>query len=1266
MSKVKFNGKLLNGKSVGKEALLTLFVLLSISSGHAYAAFNYGRVSSDGGRVTIQGNGTIIFSSVDGYRGAIYADNGAVVAIGSTDTTSTYENITAEGEVLADNSSKVSLYADTITLDKSDSDAAVTASDGSTITIGSSKTTSITTTGEVLATDDGGSASTITLTADDITMNYSPNPYYETTYGGDEDHTLYADGGSSITVTATDAVNIEGPIGAVDSGSSIAIYGSTISITHNTVGTGDYDLETRGIHVEDGASIQIGSDDTDTLTIDVENSSGNSTIVVDGNASTLSLYGNTISVTTTDGILNGDVNDVSDDISTNYAGGTLNIGSESTDSLTINGVLRTVGEGANTTFLGSAITTDDVGTYNSGTVTIGSESTDTVTLGETITLNNSTLTILGDSITFEADTTTDQNGNEVTEDTSIYASEGSTVTVGNDDTSTVTIEGQVDVVRSDLTIKGNDITIGTTGTLDLELSQTGEGTVTIGDDETESVTIGSLVSVQNSGGYDTVMNITGDTVTLGSMVSVYGTGSSLTVDGTNISLTLPESYAADEIPYAVTVAYGGSLTLGSSQTESLTVAGQVVAATWSSSELDTEVGLDGKTITLENGALSTGNGAVVTIGGAGVTETLTGDLTATDEGILTATLSGAYTGDAVASDAGSLTLTAGSATGDLTSTGTDSTLTATLSGALTGNATASDAGTLTLTAGSTTGDLTSTGTDSTLTATLSGALTGNGTASESGTLNLAAGSVTGNLTSTGSGSTLTADVSGTLTGDAAATDSGTLTLSADSIIGDLTTSDGGVLTATVSSTFTGATTDDTDTMTLNLESGSTWNLTDSSTVNTLNADGANVNLMDGTMGQTITTDTFAGDGTTVYLDADGSTNTGNDHVYVTGTHTGTTYLHLSSTSNTWSGALGTVLASVGDEQGSFVSDGETEAALYYYDLELMSTTDNVTDGYNTDWYLGGYTKNATNSEGHHTTVVRNLGGIAGSNYLLWRSDMDTLFRRLGEADGTLTSNTDNGIWVRAKGKKFSRVSDFLVNSKYNEYEVGYDWLHEKTNKKEHVMGVGFAYLDGDSTYVTGKGDLTGYTLGLYDTQVWKDGQYLDITLKGSRYENEFDYTALGRGIEGESTSTGFSLGAEYGYKRKSSNGWFVEPQAQFVLGHFSNDSFTDSNGVHVDGETIRTALGRIGARVGYESPKFSVYAKANWYHDFGGNHVTTMSVDTDSLRVHEDYGDTWFSYGLGAAYKINDKTQAYFDLERGDGSSYDENWSWDVGLRFSF
>lgn len=1149
-----------------KKVLLSAAVLFALASGEAFASSYHGGTSdvtssnetldelyaTNKAKVTVTGSGTITFTpsgTTDG-EGAIDASGGSVVTIGASSLP--YDRLTANGEILAEDTSKVNLYAKEITINKGDDYAAVTATNGATITIGTANTTSLTTTGEVLSTDgDNGAASSVTLNAGDVTLNYSPNPSADSGSGGDEDHTLYADGRSSLAVNASGTVTIKGPIGAVDSGSSITVDGSTISLTHNIVGedgvTYNYDLETRGIHVEEGASVRIGSDSTTSLAIDVENSSDDSSIVVSGGASKLELYGKTISVTAEDGIYNGKL--TKETFDTEYEGGSLVIGSDSTDSLIVNGPIQTVGSDASTKLLGSSIAVQSrIYTYRGGALTIGSKSTESVYVDTLFDSVNTKTTILGNDITI--------GNSSYYLDGMLYSSpsidiyDGSIVTIGDDTTATVTIGGDVgadiDVTDADLTLKGNEIVIGLNDDQHFAIYHDYGGTVTIGDENTESVVINTALLMQTTPNHQksNLTTVTGDTVTFSGIVSTYGIESSLVVDGTTILLTR-DTPILEVSPYPISALYGSAIALGSIRTESLTLAGTVASVSLGDGT-DTEVSLDGSAITLQNGAVATGNGAALTIGSAGVTKTLTGDLTATDKGVVTATLSGTYTGDASATDSGNLTLTTGSLTGDLT------------------------------------------------------------------------------------------------------------------------TSDSGTLAATVSHTFTGKTTDDADTMTLALSSGATWNLTDSSTVNTLNAEGGAISLMDGTLGETLTAGSFAGDGATLYLDADGSTNTGNDHLYVTGSHTGTTALHLSSTSNTWSGALGTVLASVGEEQGSFASEGETEAALYYYNLELASTSDNVTDGYSTDWYLKGFTKAPTNDEGHHTTVVRNLGGITGGNYLLWRSDMDTLFRRMGEADGSLTDNTDNGIWARGKGKKFSRESDFLVDSKYNEYEVGYDWLHKKTDTKEHVIGVGFAYLDGDATYVSGKGDLKGYTLGLYDTQVWKNGQYLDLSLKGSRYENEFGYTGLGRFIDGQSNSTGFSFGAEYGYKKKDEKGWFVEPQAQVVLGHFRNDAFTDSNGVHVEGESMNTALGRIGARAGYESPRVTVYAKANWYHDFGGNHVTVMSVDTDRLRVHEDYGDTWFSYGLGGAYKINDGLQAYFDLERGDGSSYDENWSWDVGLRWSF
>ena len=1128
-----------------KKVLLSAAVLFALSSGEASAISYTGGISNvtssnetldelyaaNKATVTVTGSGTITFTpsgTADG-KGAIDASGESAVTIGSI--SSPYDSLTANGEILAENKSKVNLYAKEMSINKGNDYAAVTATNGSTINIGTANTTSL-----------------------------------------------------------------KGPIGAVDSGSRITVDGSTISLTHNTVGeegvTYNYDLETRGIHVEDGASVRIGSDHTTSLAIDVKNGSDDSSIFVDGDDSKLELYGKNISVTAEDGIYNGGIG--GEGAPTHFGGGSLVIGSDSTDSLTVNGRIITGGidDGywqppaktgiTNTKLEGSSIVVNDrAEVYHGGSLAIGSARTESVKTKGLVADRYSEITVLGHTITVGG---SEDYSRKAEDNVSIHVNYNGNVNIGDDDTDTVQIPGKIilgDTNGSELTVRGNEIRIGTNGeTNDIHIFENDAGSkCSIGDENTESV----IMTGHLSNGEQSVLTIVGDTVTLEGDVYNVLPGTFLTVDGTTISLTSDKA-VLEGYPYTVMAVEGGVMTLGSSRTESLTLVGMVASLV--EEEPDTKVSLDGSAITLENGAVATGNGAALTIGSAGVTKTLTGDLTATDKGVVTATLSGTYTGDAVASDAG--------------------------------------------------------------------------------TLSLRAGSSEGNLTSKGSGSTLSATVSGTAVGDASAADSGNLTLTTGSLTGNLTTSDNGTLAATVSHTFTGKTTDDADTMTLTLNSGATWNLTDSSTVSTLNAEGANINLMDGTLGETLTADSFAGDGATVSLDADGTTNTGNDHVYVTGSHTGTTALHLRSTSNTWEGALGTVLASVGDEEGAFVSDAEMEAALYYYDLKLDSTTDNVTDGYGTDWYLKGFTKAPTNDEGHHTTVVRNLGGITGGNYLLWRSDMDTLFRRMGEADGSLTDNRDNGIWARGKGKKFSRVSDFLVDSKYNEYEVGYDWLHKKTETKEHVIGVGFAYLDGDATYVSGKGDQKGYTLGLYDTQVWKNGQYLDLSLKGSRYENEFGYTGLGRFIDGQSNSTGFSFGAEYGYKKKAGNGWFVEPQAQVVLGHFRNDAFTDSNGVHVEGESLNTALGRIGARAGYESPRFAVYAKANWYHDFGGNHVTIMSVDTDRLRVHEDYGDTWFSYGLGGAYKVNDSLQAYFDLERGDGSSYDENWSWDVGLRWSF
>ena len=133
--------------------------------------------------------------------------------------------------------------------------------------------------------------------------------------------------------------------------------------------------ETTGIQVKEGASYSRGSDETEFLTIAVENSDNGAAIAVDGSSAaggskaSLTLFGKNIAVTVPKGIFNGDTEGgiiPSDQTATAYAGGTVQIGSESTDVVKVSGELRTVGVGAATTLRGSQITTDAVNTYNEG------------------------------------------------------------------------------------------------------------------------------------------------------------------------------------------------------------------------------------------------------------------------------------------------------------------------------------------------------------------------------------------------------------------------------------------------------------------------------------------------------------------------------------------------------------------------------------------------------------------------------------------------------------------------------------------------------------------------------------------------------------------------------------------------------------------------------------------------------------------------------------------------------------------------------------
>lgn len=449
-----------------------------------------------------------------------------------------------------------------------------------------------------------------------------------------------------------------------------------------------------------------------------------------------------------------------------------------------------------------------------------------------------------------------------------------------------------------------------------------------------------------------------------------------------------------------------------------------------------------------------------------------------------------------------------------------------------------------------------------------------------------------------------------------------------------------------------------------LLNGASWNMTNSSSLTDLTLGAGSVvdmtyNKSDSSNYRVLRVyDDLIGSGGTINMDVDASTNANNsDRIYISGTHSGTNYLALNNVGASTDGANGTVLISVNDEQGTFVANDE-ETKLYWNTYNL-GTQDSTVDGYKTDWVLTGITRRPS-------TMAESILASSSLNYHTWRTENDKLLQRMGE----LRHNGEEaqGVWFRVKGNKIGRDGQYGFTNKYVTYELGYDVLNQKTENLTRYQGLAFSYTDGNSDYSRGSGNNHSKSLAFYNTDQYSKGHYLDVVLRISDMDNDFQsYDSMGNKVSGEFSNTGVALSAEYGRKNSLKHGWYIEPQAQLTLGYLGGNSYTTSNDIKVEQSGIKSAVGRVGFNVGKEiGEKGIIYAKANLLHEFGGGYDVDMSADGDALRYGDTLNDTWFEYGLGAAFATGKNSHIYFDVERSAGSNFHKDWQWNAGMRWNF
>ena len=286
--------------------------------------------------------------------------------------------------------------------------------------------------------------------------------------------------------------------------------------------------------------------------------------------------------------------------------------------------------------------------------------------------------------------------------------------------------------------------------------------------------------------------------------------------------------------------------------------------------------------------------------------------------------------------------------------------------------------------------------------------------------------------------------------------------------------------------------------------------------------------------------------------------------------------------------------------------------------------------------------------------------LANVALMAWRAENDEMHQRMGE----LRSSTgEAGIWARMKRGE-SESGDFGITNQYNTYQLGYD---EKVGDSNWYLGGAISRTEGKSSFATGSGEnqSTGFTV--YGTYVGDDGQYVDLSAKYARLDNEFD--VFGRdGIEstGDYRNNGYAFSAEYGKRIEAGNDFWVEPQVQLTYGHLSSANYTTSRGIKASQDAMNSVVGRVGFAAGKDISAGNVYVKASYLYDFDGETAVSMTDGKNSAVYEQDLGGGWFEFGIGTNINLSETSHLYFDVERAVGGDIDTPWQWNAGVRFDF
>ena len=478
--------------------------------------------------------------------------------------------------------------------------------------------------------------------------------------------------------------------------------------------------------------------------------------------------------------------------------------------------------------------------------------------------------------------------------------------------------------------------------------------------------------------------------------------------------------------------------------------------------------------------------------------------------------------------------------------------------------------------------------------------------------------------------------------------------------------------------------DETPHINIALKNGAVWTVTGDSSLTNLEND-AFVNLSDANRtGTSLTAQTLSGTGT-IAMDLDWNSNGGakektanSDYLTVTDSATGTQAL-VSDKASMHLDAMGVndrlYFATLANSDAVFTSPitqrNVQKGHLYDYiigiDSEKTETT-NTTDAAEaiadraaadttTDWFFGtvGYTESPLVETGRINSQI--LYDLV--------TDVDTLNKRMGDVRNM---NTDpDGWWARTTYTHQDRDS---YSGHSNRFELGKDFVMTRDDGSTVHQGAVFTYLRSSDSFDNGNGKYKRYSGSLYHTWLGNNGQYVDVVGRIGKVMGN-SHTFLINGTQSDSSfGTWYQQASvETGKTYDLEDGWYFEPQAQLQYTHMNSKSYTSSDGIHHDLDSVNSFTGRLGFRLGQKlNEKTAWYVKGDILHEFSGDGgiMLTSANGLERIDYNRDGKDTWYDLGAGLTAELSPASSLWFEFERKLSGTYSNDWEFNGGISWKF